>query len=103
MALDEVERAVGFEFWLDDVGRAQHLVQRDEERHAAVVTRAAPQVHVGTVEAEDRDDLEDVFDVDAVRPPRTFGMAGRPGGVDHRRAEPARTIRLERAFRGFSH
>ena len=38
---------------------------------------------------EDGDDLQDIGDVDALRPPRTFGIAGGSGCVDHRRAEPA--------------
>src|SRR5258706_15341229 len=98
MTLDQVEGSIGFELWLDDVRRTEHLVERGKERHRAVIARAAHQVHIRLVEPEDRDDLKHVFDVHAVRAPCALWMASRAGGIDHRRTEPARTLRLDRVI-----
>jgi len=74
MALDEVERAFRVEPRQQDHRRAKHLVQRREECNAAVVSGSAHQVNVGLAELEDRDDLQDVRDVNAMRPPRALGF-----------------------------
>src|SRR5438309_9190838 len=64
-------------------------MQGREERDTAVIARSTHQMDVRLGKLEDGDDLQDVGDVDALRPPRTFGIAGRSGCVDHRRAESA--------------
>ena len=76
MSLDEVERLDGFELGLQHDARPEDLVQGGEERDPAVIPRPAHQVDVGLGELEDGDDLQDVGDVDTVRPPRPLGVAG---------------------------
>jgi hypothetical protein len=56
-------------------------------------------MHVRIAQLEDRDDLQDVFDVHAVRTPCTLWIAGGPRGVDHRSAEGSR-LRFVRLLLG---
>ena len=66
-----------------------------------MISRAAHQVPVRLGELEDRYDLQDVGDVDSVRPPRALGIPGRPRRVDHRRAQSFSDRR--EAFRRVTH
>src|SRR5438046_405725 len=66
MACDLLERHVSVEVRLQDHGGPQDLVQRREERHAAVVAGTADQVDVRLCEFEGGDDLQPVGDVYAV-------------------------------------
>src|SRR6202158_6079108 len=88
---------------LNDVGGAEHLVQGGEEGDGAVISRPAHEVDVGLVEAEDRYDLQDVLDVDAVRAPRALRVAGGARRVDHRRAQPAPNRGIEGGVRSRGH
>src|SRR5207237_9844647 len=55
---------------------------------------------VGVGQLEDLDDLEDVFDVHALRTEGSLWVTRRTRGVDHGRAHPTRLVLRLRVVRG---